>query len=44
MGDHVLVIGRVINGRLLDPDRVQLTYRETGNLDNAAKICPERFE
>ena len=43
-GDHVVVIGRVINGRLLDPARVPLTYRETGNLDNAAAIFPERFE
>lgn len=43
-GDHVLVLGRVINGRLMDPERVPLTYQETGNLDGAAAIYPESFE
>jgi hypothetical protein len=34
----------VLNGRLLDPDRVPLTYQETGNLDGAAAIYPESFD
>ncbi|CAI8883596.1 Flavin reductase (DIM6/NTAB) family NADH-FMN oxidoreductase RutF [Methylocaldum szegediense] len=42
-GDHVLVLGRVIDGSLLKPDAEPLTYRETGDMDGAAAIFPDRF-
>jgi flavin reductase (DIM6/NTAB) family NADH-FMN oxidoreductase RutF len=43
-GDHVLVLGKVIGGELLDAEAEPLTYRETGDMDGASKLCPERFE
>lgn len=42
-GDHVLALGRVIDGALLKPDAAPLTYRETGDMDGAAAIFPDRF-
>ena len=43
-GDHVLVMGRVVDGKLLDPDAIPLTYRDTGALDGAAELFPDRCE
>jgi len=42
-GDHVLVLGRVVNGTLLRSDAAPLTYRETGDMDGASAILPDRF-
>ncbi|WP_072391617.1 flavin reductase family protein [Hyphomicrobium sp. CS1GBMeth3] len=42
-GDHVLVVGRVVDGRLLDPDATPLSYRDTGALDGAAALFPATF-
>lgn len=42
-GDHVLALGRVVNGVLSRPDAEPLTYRETGDMDGAAAIFPDRF-
>lgn len=39
-GDHVLVIGRVVNGELCEPSGIPLHYRDTGNLDGAAVLFP----
>ena len=36
-------MGRVIDGRLLDAAAEPLTYRETGALDGASALFPERF-
>ncbi len=41
-GDHVLVIGRVLGGaiqRLGEP----LLYRDTGDMDGASRLYPDRF-
>jgi len=43
-GDHRVVIGRVIDGALLRPDAVPMTYRDTGDADGAAVFFPDRFE
>jgi flavin reductase (DIM6/NTAB) family NADH-FMN oxidoreductase RutF len=43
-GDHVLVLGRVVDGVLLRPDAEVLTYRDTGDMDGASGIFPEGFE
>jgi flavin reductase (DIM6/NTAB) family NADH-FMN oxidoreductase RutF len=42
-GDHVLVLGRVLDGRLLRPDAEPLLYRDTGDMDGASAIFPETF-
>lgn len=42
-GDHVLVLGRVVDGILLQPQAEPLTYRDTGDLDGASAIFPDDF-
>jgi flavin reductase (DIM6/NTAB) family NADH-FMN oxidoreductase RutF len=42
-GDHVLVLGNVIEGKLLDPKAEPMTYRETGSLDSASALFPDVF-
>jgi flavin reductase (DIM6/NTAB) family NADH-FMN oxidoreductase RutF len=39
-GDHDLVLGRVLEARLLDPEAVPLTYADTGNLDGSSALFP----
>ena len=39
-GDHDLVLGRVLEARLLDPEAVPLTYAETGNMDGSSALYP----
>lgn len=42
-GDHVLALGRVVDGVLLQPDAEPLIYRETGDLDGASGLFPDGF-
>lgn len=42
-GDHVLVVGRVVDGKLLDSAAEPLTYRDTGAMDGAAALFPNTF-
>jgi flavin reductase (DIM6/NTAB) family NADH-FMN oxidoreductase RutF len=42
-GDHVLVLGKVINGKLLDSQAEPMTYRDTGAMDGAAALFPDAF-
>jgi flavin reductase (DIM6/NTAB) family NADH-FMN oxidoreductase RutF len=42
-GDHVLVLGKVINGKLLDSSAEPMTYRETGAMDGASALFPDVF-
>ena len=42
-GDHVLVLGQVIDGKLLDPDADPMVYRDTGAMDGAARLFPDTF-
>jgi flavin reductase (DIM6/NTAB) family NADH-FMN oxidoreductase RutF len=42
-GDHELVLGRVVGGRVLDPDAVPMTYAETGNMDGSSALFPAQF-
>jgi flavin reductase (DIM6/NTAB) family NADH-FMN oxidoreductase RutF len=42
-GDHELVLGRVIDGRILAPDAEPLAYGETGNMDGSSALYPETF-
>jgi flavin reductase (DIM6/NTAB) family NADH-FMN oxidoreductase RutF len=43
-GDHELVLGQVVGGRLLAPEALPMTYAETGDLDGSAALYPSAFE
>jgi flavin reductase (DIM6/NTAB) family NADH-FMN oxidoreductase RutF len=40
-GDHVLVLGKVIDGKLLDSEAEPMCYRETGAMDGASALYPD---
>jgi flavin reductase (DIM6/NTAB) family NADH-FMN oxidoreductase RutF len=42
-GDHVLVVGRVVAGALLQPEAEPLLYRDMGGVDGAAALYPDSF-
>jgi flavin reductase (DIM6/NTAB) family NADH-FMN oxidoreductase RutF len=42
-GDHELVVGRVIGGRIVDPDAAPLTYADTGSMDRSSSLFPASF-
>ena len=42
-GDHVLVLGKVIDGKLLDAKAEPMAYSETGAMDGAAALFPDAF-
>lgn len=42
-GDHELFIGRVVDGRIIDPDAVPMTYAETGDMDGSSALYPARL-
>ena len=39
-GDHELVLGRVVEARVLDPEAVPLKYAETGDMDGSSALYP----
>jgi flavin reductase (DIM6/NTAB) family NADH-FMN oxidoreductase RutF len=42
-GDHELVLGRVVDGGILDPGGVPLVYAETGDMDGSSALYPAAF-
>jgi flavin reductase (DIM6/NTAB) family NADH-FMN oxidoreductase RutF len=42
-GDHELVIGRVVDGRILDASASPLIYQTTGDMDGSAALYPAAF-
>lgn len=42
-GDHEIVLGHVIDGRILDPDTVPMSYAETGDMDGSNALYPAQF-
>jgi flavin reductase (DIM6/NTAB) family NADH-FMN oxidoreductase RutF len=42
-GDHVLVLGRVVDGALLQPEAEPLTYRDAWDISEAADLFPDSF-
>lgn len=42
-GDHELMVGRVLGGRILDSDAVPMSYVETGDMDGSSALYPGRF-
>ena len=43
VGDHELVVGRVVDGRILDPDAAPMAYADTGDLDGSSALYPARL-
>ncbi len=39
-GDHVLVLGKVMYGEVLDSEAEPMLYRETGSMDGASALYP----
>ena len=42
-GDHVLVLGKVANGKLLDSKAEPMAYRDTGEMDGASALFPDAW-
>ena len=42
-GDHELVVGRVIDGRLLARDAEPMAYADTGEMDGSSALYPVRL-
>jgi flavin reductase (DIM6/NTAB) family NADH-FMN oxidoreductase RutF len=42
-GDHELTLGRVTDGRILDPDAEPLMYRDTGDMDGSSALYPRKL-
>jgi flavin reductase (DIM6/NTAB) family NADH-FMN oxidoreductase RutF len=42
-GDHELVLGRVVEGKILDPGAAPLTYADTGEMDGSAALFPPKL-
>jgi flavin reductase (DIM6/NTAB) family NADH-FMN oxidoreductase RutF len=42
-GDHVVVLGKVIVGKLVDSKAEPMTYRETGDMNGASALFPDVF-
>lgn len=42
-GDHELLLGRVIDGRVLADDAVPMGYAETGDMDGSGALYPPRL-
>ena len=42
-GDHELVLGQVVNGKILDPSAAPLTYADTGDMDGSGALYPSKL-
>ncbi|MGQ0446188.1 MAG: flavin reductase family protein [Beijerinckiaceae bacterium] len=42
-GDHVVVVGRVLDGRLIDANSEPMIYGDTGAMDGSAALFPASF-
>lgn len=42
-GDHELVLGKVVEGKILDWDATPLTYAETGDMDGSSALYPRKL-
>jgi len=42
-GDHELILGKVVDGKILDPGAVPLTYAQTGEMDGSAALFPRKL-
>ena len=42
-GDHMIVVGRVVNGAVIDADASPLLYRDTEDMDGSTNLYPDTF-
>ncbi len=42
-GDHIIIVGRVVNGAVADPDASPLLYKDTENMDGSTHLYPDTF-
>ncbi len=42
-GDHELVLGKVVDGKILDRNATPLTYAETGDMDGSSALYPRKL-
>jgi flavin reductase (DIM6/NTAB) family NADH-FMN oxidoreductase RutF len=42
-GDHEVVLGRVVDGKILDTKATPLTYAQTGDMDGSSALYPSSF-
>lgn len=42
-GDHVLIIGRALDGAVIAPDGDPMNYRDTGDMDGSSRLFPDGF-
>lgn len=42
-GDHELVLGKVVDGKVLDRNAIPLSYAETGDMDGSSSLFPRTF-
>jgi hypothetical protein len=42
-GDHELVLGQVVDGKILDPAATPLSYAETGEMDGSTVMFPPKL-
>lgn len=42
-GDHAIVIGRVVDGAILHPERMPMNYLDTGTMDGSRELYPDTF-
>ena len=42
-GDHMVVVGRVVNGDVIEPDASPLLYTDTNEMDGSAHLYPDTF-
>ena len=42
-GDHELILGKVVDGKVLDRNARPLTYAETGDMDGSSALYPRSF-
>lgn len=42
-GDHLVVIGRVVDGSLLEPQTPPMNYRDIGDMDGSTSLFPDGF-
>ena len=42
-GDHHLVLGRVMDGEILEPKAIPMLYGDTGSIDQSDSLYPDHF-
>lgn len=43
-GDHEVVLGRVMDGKILDPKAIPMVYSDTGDMDGSSALYPKKLK